>query len=266
MMVEIAKLEARFRSRGAVVGIVGMGYVGLPLMLAATRAGFRVLGFDVDEPKVGALNHGKSPLKHVGDGRIAAVRGKGLFEATADFARLGEPDAVLICVPTPLGPHREPDLSYVEATARAIAAALRPGQLVVLESSTWPGTTRQVVRPILEATGLRSGEDFFLAFSPEREDPGNLDFETSRIPKVVGADDAAALGLARARCAHFVLHPVPVSTLDTAEALKLTENIFRAVNIALVNELKIIYWAMGIDVFEVIEAAKTKPFGFMPFY
>src|SRR4051812_28302168 len=266
MGTDVVGLEGRFRTRDGLVGIVGMGYVGLPLMLAAAGAGFRVLGFDVDEPKVGALNHGKSPLKHVGDGRIAAVRERDLFEATADFGRLGEPDAILICVPTPLGPHREPDLSYVEATARSIAAALRPGQLVVLESTTWPGTTRQVVKPILEATSLRSGEDFFLAFSPEREDPGNLDFETSRIPKVVGGDDAAALGLACALYDQFVIRTVPVSSADTAEAVKLTENIFRAVNIALVNELKIIYWTMGIDVLEVIEAAGTKPFGFMPFY
>src|SRR5690242_6028856 len=156
MGVDAGAIGERFRARDGLIGIVGMGYVGLPLMLAATRAGFRVLGFDVDEPKVGALNHGKSPLKHVGDGRIAAVRERTLFEATADFGRLGEPDAVLVCVPTPLGPHREPDLSYVEATARSVAAALRPGQLVVLESTTWPGTTRQVVKPILEATGLRS--------------------------------------------------------------------------------------------------------------
>jgi UDP-N-acetyl-D-glucosamine dehydrogenase len=266
MEIDARELEARFLARDGLVGIVGMGYVGLPLTLAAAGAGFRVLGFDVDEPKVGALNHGKSPLKHIGDQRVAAVREKGLFEATADFARLGEPDAVLICVPTPLGPHREPDLSYVEATARAIAATLRPGQLIVLESTTWPGTTRQVVRPILEAAGLRAGEDFFLAFSPEREDPGNLDFETSRIPKVVGGDDEAGLRLACALYDQFVVRTVPVSSADTAEAVKLTENIFRAVNIALVNELKVVYSAMGIDVFEVIEAAKTKPFGFMPFY
>lgn len=264
--IDAAALAARFRARDASVGIIGMGYVGLPLMLAATNAGFRVLGFDVDEPKVAALNEGRSPLKHFGDARIAATRESGLFEATADFARLGEADAVLICVPTPLGPHREPDLSYVEATARSIAAALRPGQLVVLESTTWPGTTRELVKPILEATGLRSGDDFLLAFSPEREDPGNIDFETSGIPKVVGGDGAAAREAACALYDQFVTRTVPVSSADVAEAVKLTENIFRAVNIALVNELKTVYTAMGIDVFEVIEAAKTKPFGFMPFY
>jgi UDP-N-acetyl-D-glucosamine dehydrogenase len=264
--VDAQAIETRFRARDALIGIVGLGYVGLPLMLAATRAGFRVLGFDVDEPKVGALNHGKSPLKHLSDASVAAARAQGRFEATTDFGRLGEPAAVLICVPTPLGRHREPDLSFVEATTRAIAVTLRPGQLVVLESTTWPGTTREVVRPILEAADLRSGTDFFLAFSPEREDPGNLDFETSRIPKVVGGDGETAQRLAVTLYEQFVARVVPVSSPDTAEAVKLTENIFRAVNIALVNELKMIYMAMGLDIFEIIEAAKTKPFGYMPFY
>jgi UDP-N-acetyl-D-glucosamine dehydrogenase len=243
-----------------------MGYVGLPLMLAATGAGFRVIGFDIDEPKVGALNHGKSPLKHIGNDRVTVAREQGRFEATADFGRLGEADAILICVPTPLGRHREPDLSYVEATARSIAATLRRGQLVVLESTTWPGTTREVVKPILGATDLRSGVDFLLAYSPEREDPGNIAFETSRIPKVVGGDGEVARDLACTLYDQFVTRSVPVSSTDTAEAVKLTENIFRAVNIALVNELKMVYTSMGIDIFEVIEAAKTKPFGYMPFY
>jgi UDP-N-acetyl-D-glucosamine dehydrogenase len=259
-------LKRQLLDRSARVGIVGMGYVGLPLMLAATMAGFHVTGFDIDEPKVGALNHGKSPLKHIGDAKVAEVRKRRVFEATADFTRLAEQDAILICVPTPLGRHREPDLSYIEATARLIAAALRPGQLVVLESTTWPGTTREVVKPILESTGLKSGTDFFLAFSPEREDPGNLDFETSRIPKVVGGDGDLARGLACALYDQFVTRTIPVSSTDTAEAVKLTENIFRAVNIALVNELKTVYTPMDIDIFEVVEAARTKPFGYMPFY
>lgn len=262
----VEALKARFTGRDATIGIIGMGYVGLPLMLAAVQARFRVLGFDIDEPKVGALNHGKSPLKHIGDAKIAAARESGRFEATTDMGRLGEPDAILICVPTPLGRHREPDLSFVESTTRSIAAALRPDQLVVLESTTWPGTTTEVVKPILETTGLKSGADFYLAFSPEREDPGNINFETSQIPKVVGGDGAAALELTCALYDQFVCQTVPVSDPATAEAVKLTENIFRAVNIALANELKVVYTAMGIDVFEVVNAAKTKPFGYMPFY
>jgi UDP-N-acetyl-D-glucosamine dehydrogenase len=263
---DITLLSRRFAKREATVGIIGMGYVGLPLMLAATSAGFRVLGFDIDEPKVAALNHGKSPLKHIGDTKITAARRSDRFEATAEMARLSEPDAILICVPTPLSKHREPDLSYVEHTTASIAARLRPGQLVVLESTTWPGTTMTIVKPILEGTGLKCGHDFFLAFSPEREDPGNIDFETSQIPKVVGCDGEAARRLACTLYNQFVCRTVPVSSPSVAEAVKLTENIFRAVNIALVNELKIVYTAMGIDVFEVIDAAKTKPFGYMPFY
>lgn len=260
------ELERRFSARDAHLGIVGMGYVGLPLMLAAVAAGFRVTGFDVDAPKVAGLNAGKSPLQHVGDARIAAARASGQFTATNDLGRLGEPDAVLICVPTPLGPHREPDLSYVEATAVAIAQRLRPGQLVVLESTTWPGTTREIVKPILERSGLRSGVEFWLAYSPEREDPGNTEHDTGRIPKVVGGDGATALRLAVALYDRLVVKTVPVSSPETAEAAKLTENIFRAVNIALVNELKQVFTKLGIDVFEVIEAAKTKPFGYMPFW
>ena len=190
----------------------------------------------------------------------------GTFSATANLSRLDEPDAILICVPTPLTRHREPDLSFVEATADAISRVLRQGQLVVLESTTWPGTTREVLRPILETSGLKSGEDFYLAFSPEREDPGNATYGAASIPKVVGADDPSAQRLACALYDALVVRTVPVSSTATAEAVKLTENIFRAVNIALVNELKVVYDAMGIDVWEVIEAAKTKPFGYMPFY
>jgi UDP-N-acetyl-D-glucosamine dehydrogenase len=262
----VADLVRRYRDRTALIGIIGLGYVGLPLMLAAANAGFRTLGFDINATRVGELNRGVSPLQHIADARIAKVVEEAKFSATAEFARLGEPDALLICVPTPLTKQREPDLSFVEQTARDIAASLRPGQLVVLESTTWPGTTREVVKPILEATGLKSGRDFFLAFSPEREDPGNPDFDTTRIPKVIGGDGAEALSLALALYEGLVCRVVPVSSLEVAEAVKLTENIFRAVNIALVNELKVVYQAMGIDVFEVIEAAKTKPFGYMAFY
>jgi UDP-N-acetyl-D-glucosamine dehydrogenase len=265
--VDVAALIADYKNRRATIGIIGLGYVGIPLALTSTKTGFNVIGFDIDEPRVRLINEGKSFIKHISSDLIAeAVLEHKKFEATADFRRLSEPDAILICVPTPLTKHREPDLSYVENTARAIAPYLRKGQLIVLESTTYPGTTEDVMKPILEANGLQSGVDFFLAFSPEREDPGNPDFGTSTIPKVVGGDGADALALADALYSQLVVKTVPVSSAATAEAVKLTENIFRSVNIALVNELKIVYAAMGIDVWEVIDAAKTKPFGFMPFY
>jgi UDP-N-acetyl-D-glucosamine dehydrogenase len=263
---EVADLLGRFHDRNATIGIIGLGYVGLPLALTAAKAGFKVLGFDINPSYVEWLNRGESYIRHIPSAPVAeAVAGKRL-KATTDFERLDEPDAILICVPTPLTKHREPDLSYVEKTARTIAGRLRHGQLVVLESTTYPGTTDEVLKPIFEATGLKSGKDFFLAFSPEREDPGNPDFGTSTIPKVVGGDGAEALSLANALYSQLVVETVPVSSAATAEAVKLTENIFRAVNIALVNELKVVYAAMGIDIWEVIDAAKTKPFGFMPFY
>ena len=256
----------RIAGGSALIGIVGLGYVGLPLALAAARAGLPVLGFDVDAARVAQFNAGTSFISHIPTEALHAAARAGRFEATADPGRLGEPDAILICVPTPLTRQREPDMTYIERTAQAIAPRLRVGQVVVLESTTWPGTTDEVMKPILEAGGLRSGTDFFLAYSPEREDPGNANFETSTIPKVVGGDGADALRIAEALYGRLVVRTVPVSSARTAEAVKLTENIFRSVNIALVNELKLIYDAMGIDVWEVIEAAKTKPFGFMPFY
>jgi UDP-N-acetyl-D-glucosamine dehydrogenase len=256
----------RIAERSYVIGIVGLGYVGVPLALAAARAGFTVIGFDIDVARVDRLNQGQSQIKHIPDALLQAAVEAGKFSATADFDRLVEPDAILIAVPTPLTRHREPDLSYVEKTASAIAPRLRLGQLIVLESTTWPGTTREVIRPILEAGGLASGRDFYLAFSPEREDPGNDSYGTATIPKIVGGEGAAALELANALYGALVVRTVPVSSTATAEAVKLTENIFRSVNIALVNELKVIYDAMGIDIWEVIDAAKTKPFGFMPFY
>lgn len=259
------RLAERIRTGTARFGVIGLGYVGVPLALAAARSGLAVTGFDIDAPKVAGLEAGRSPLAHIGDEAVAVARASGRFSATADFSRLAEVDAIAICVPTPLGRHREPDLSFVEATARQIATTLRAGQLVVLESTTWPGTTRQVVKPILEATGLRSGCDFFLAYSPEREDPGNRDFSTARIPKLVGGDGERARDLAAALYGRFVETVVPVESCEVAEAAKLTENIFRAVNIALVNELKLVFSAMGIDVHRVIDAAATKPFGFMPF-
>lgn len=260
------ELSMRIAERGALIGIVGMGYVGLPLMLASTAKKFRVLGFDIDEKRVKQLNEGISPLKHVDHARIADVCDTALFEATGDFKRLSEADIIIICVPTPIGRHREPDLSFVVKTTQEISRSLHSGQLVVLESTSYPGTTTEVVRPILESTGLKSGREFFLAFSPEREDPGNAQFSTSTIPKVVGGDDLAACDLATAFYEAIVDQVVTVSSTKTAEAVKITENVFRAINIALVNELKIIYSKMNINVFEVIEAAKTKPFGYMAFY
>src|SRR3954447_7340012 len=233
---QLALLEGR-RPK---IGIIGLGYVGLPLALTALKAGFPVLGFDIDEGRVAQVNRGESIIKHVSVDMMAEALRTERFEATADFSRLSEPDAILICVPTPLTRHREPDLSYVVETARVIAARLRPGQLVLLESTTYPGTTDEIIKPILEATGLRSGTDFFLAYSPEREDPGNPDFGTARIPKVVGGDGPDALELAKTLYAQLVVASVPVSSTATAEAVKLTENIFRAVNIALVNELKVV--------------------------
>ncbi|KAB0675266.1 nucleotide sugar dehydrogenase, partial [Aureimonas leprariae] len=220
----------------------------------------------IDAARVEQINRGESFIKHIPTEAIAEATRDGRFQATVDFNLLREADAILIAVPTPLSKQREPDLSYVERTVEAIAPRLRKGHLVVLESTTWPGTTVEIIEPRLEAGGLKSGTDFFLAFSPEREDPGNLDFSTSTIPKVVGGDGADALALASELYSALVSKTVPVSSTATAEAVKLTENIFRAVNIALVNELKVIYAKMGIDVWEVIDAAKTKPFGFMPFY
>ncbi|MFC2250678.1 nucleotide sugar dehydrogenase [Labrys portucalensis] len=259
-------LLARIQARQAVIGIIGLGYVGLPLAIAIAGAGFKVLGFDIDLRRVAALNEGDGLIKHISNAPIREAIAKGLFEATADFTRLDEPDAILICVPTPLTRQREPDMSYVANSTASIAARLRRGQLVILESSTWPGTTEQLMKPALEADGLVCGQDFFLAFSPEREDPGNPVYDTQNIPKVVGGDGTDALALAKALYDAFVSATVPVSSPAAAEAVKLTENIFRSVNIALVNELKVIYDAMGLDVWEIIEAAKTKPFGYMPFY
>ncbi len=247
------------------VGIVGLGYVGLPLAEAFVRRDLRVTGFDIDMAKVDMLDAGQSYIKHISDERIGSMNASGKFGSTTDFARLKEVDAILICVPTPLGAHREPDLSYVVATTKNIAKYIGPGQLVILESTTYPGTSEEVLQPILESGGLKAGVDFAIAYSPEREDPGNPNFETSTIPKVVGASSTPERDMA---CALYgvIVPTVPVSNLRTAEAVKLTENIFRAVNIALVNELKVVYGAMDIDVWEVIEAAKTKPFGYMAFY
>ena len=255
----------RLTNRSSRVGIIGLGYVGLPLARAFGRAGFSVLGFDVDPAKVEKLTAGRSYIKQIPDEAIAEMRTSG-FEATDRFDRLGEVDAILICVPTPLTEAREPDLSYVVNSAHAIAAQLRPGQLVVLESTTYPSTTRKELLPVFEATGLKAGTDFFLAFSPEREDPGSIGHSVHDIPKVVGGLDSRSTDAAVALYTAIVPQVVRVSTPEVAEACKILENTYRAVNIALVNELKVLYDRMGIDVWEVIDAAKTKPFGFQAFY
>ncbi len=259
------KLMHKIENRQATVGILGLGYVGLPLALAFSKAGFPVLGFDVDDRKVDQLNRGESYIGHIKSAAVAEASGGGKLSATADFSRLGEPDVLMICVPTPLTSQREPDMTYVVSTAEAIAKALRPGQLVALESTTYPGTTEELLRELLETSGLTCCEDFFLAYSPEREDPGNPDFATTTIPKVVGGVDETSTDLAVALYSPVVVETVRVSSARTAEAAKLLENIFRAVNIALVNELKIVYDAMDIDIWEVLDAAATKPFGFMRF-
>jgi UDP-N-acetyl-D-glucosamine dehydrogenase len=258
-------LLSRVQTGTATVGIIGLGYVGLPLARAFARAGFRVLGFDIDQHKVDKLNAGRSYIKQIPDATIAEMRAN-RFEATDQFTRLGEADCVLICVPTPLTDAREPDLSFVVNSTHAIAGQLRKGQLVVLESTTYPSTTRGEVLPVLERTGLKAGRDFFLAFSPEREDPGNPTHSVSHIPKVVGGLCDKSGDVACALYEKIVPQVVRVSTPEIAEACKILENTYRAVNIALVNEMKVLYDRMGIDVWEVIDAAKTKPFGFQAFY
>jgi UDP-N-acetyl-D-glucosamine dehydrogenase len=261
-----ALASKRVKSREAIAGVIGLGYVGLPLAIAIAKAGFKTIGFDIDLAKPPLLNAGRSYIDAVKSEQLTAILAAERFAATADMKRLSSCDVIVVCVPTPLTRHREPDLSFIRTTCATIAAHLRPGQLVVLESTTYPGTTDEVMRPILEAGGLKSGQDFFIGFSPEREDPGNREFETVTIPKVVAGDGPLAQDLMMAFYGAVVKTVVPVSSPTVAEAVKITENVFRAVNIALVNELKVVYDAMGIDVWEVIEAAKTKPFGYMPFY
>lgn len=256
----------KINSKSASVGIIGLGYVGLPLLAAFHRAGFPVIGFDIDPAKIEALKRGDNYLKHLGDNLVWDMKSAGRFDVTNDFSRLAEPDAIIICVPTPLGAHLEPDLSYVQQTAEDIARALRPGQLVVLESTSYPRTTREIVLPRLEARGLTCGKDFYLAFSPEREDPGRKDSPTHLIPKLVGGIDEASGQVAVALYQQAIRHVIPVASAEIAEAAKLLENIYRAVNIALVNEMKMVLAAMDIDIWQVIAAASTKPFGFQPFY
>ena len=260
------ELKKAIENKTAKVGVIGLGYVGLPLLDAFISKGFSCIGYDVDASKVTELNAGRSYIKHVSSEKIAGWNREKKFEATADMSRLKEADALLICVPTPLSDSRDPDLTYVEGTAESIAKTLRKGQLVVLESTTHPTTTRDNVQPILERAGMKAGQDFFLAYSPEREDPGSATYSAASIPKVVGGHDPQSLELATALYSQAVVKVVPVSAMEVAEACKILENTYRAVNIALVNELKMLFDRMGIDIWEVVDAAKTKPFGFQAFY
>ena len=265
----------KIKSKTAKVGIIGLGYVGLPLGLEFALKGFSVIGFDIDERKIPILKKGQSYIKHISAKRIKAAVDSGRFEATSDFKRLPEVDAIIICVPTPLNEHREPDMSYVVNTAETISKYLRKGQLVTLESTTYPGTTEEILQPLFEnspmiqKTGTKKlvvGKDFYLTFSPEREDPNNPDFNTATIPKVIGGVTKNCVKIAVELYNNVIVKTVPVSSPKVAEATKLVENIYRSVNIALVNELKMVFERMGIDVWEVISAASTKPFGFNPFY
>jgi UDP-N-acetyl-D-glucosamine dehydrogenase len=260
-----AELEHKLDTRTLTVAVIGLGYVGLPLVHVFWQAGVKVIGLDIDPAKIAKLRNGQSYISHFASDLISEMNRSGRFRATDDFSAISEADAILICVPTPITATREPDLSFVVSTSESIAKHLRKGTLVILESTTYPGTTQDVVLPILERSGLKSGKDFHLAFSPEREDPGSA-IETKNIPKIVGGTDEYAGTLAARLYALGFAKIHEVSDAQTAEAVKITENIFRAVNIALVNELKIAYSRMNIDIWEVIEAAKTKPFGYMPFY
>jgi UDP-N-acetyl-D-glucosamine dehydrogenase len=259
-------LETRIENKDAAVGIIGLGYVGLPLVKTFLNVGFHVIGFDVDEKKVNLLNRNKSYIKHITAEDLRPYLREKKFRATSDFETLGQVDVILICVPTPLDAHRNPDLSFVLNTTETIARHLRKGQLVVLESTTYPGTTEEEMLPLLEAGGLKAGRDFYLAYSPERENPGDPVYSTAKIPKVVGGITTDCCRVAKSLYDQIVVSTIPVSSPRVAEATKLLENIFRSVNIALVNEMKIIFERLNIDVWEVIRAASSKPFGFMPFF
>ncbi len=260
------RLAQKIRQKRARIGVIGLGYVGLPLVKLFLQSGFEVVGFDIDPNKVASLNRGRSYIRHVSTDELLNFLAQRKFRATNDFSLLSATDVILICVPTPLDSHRNPDLSFVLRTTETISRYLRKGQLIILESTTYPGTTREEMLPLLEKKGLRAGKDFFLAFSPEREDPGNTRYSTAMVPKVVGGLTIRCRHLAKLLYDQVFAKTVPVSSPQVAEATKLLENIFRSVNIALVNELKIIFERMGIDIWEVIQAASTKPFGFMPFY
>lgn len=259
-------LREKIQNGSAVVGVIGLGYVGLPLLRAFCLAGHSVIGFDVDEKKIQMLKRKENYLKHLGEDFVQEMVGSGRFDATSDFGRMGQADVLISCVPTPLGVHLEPDLCFVEQTADDIAKTLRPGQLIVLESSTYPGTTREVMLPRFEKKGFKCGVDFYLAYSPEREDPGRKDHNTQTIPKLVGGIDPVSGELATMLYRRAIKQVIPVSSAEVAEAAKILENTYRAINIALVNEMKMVLTAMGIDVWEVIAAAATKPFGYQAFY
>jgi UDP-N-acetyl-D-glucosamine dehydrogenase len=256
----------KVKNAEVVVGILGLGYVGLPLAREFASAGLKVVGFDIDEKKVRILNSGRSIIKHVPHSQVRQMVKVGRFRATSDMSGLKRVDAVLICVPTPLTENREPDMQYIVGSTETIAKYIRPGQLIVLESTTYPGTTKELVAPILESSGLKAGRDFYLAYSPEREDPGNKDFTTKTIPKVIGGLTKKCCRMACELYGAAIVRTVPVSSLEAAEAAKILENIYRCINIAMVNELKIVFDRMGIDIWEVINAASTKPFGFKAFY
>jgi len=262
----MSEWENKIKSKKIVVGVLGLGYVGLPLVREFTSAGLRVVGFDIDQKKVDTLNSGRSIIKHVPHSDVAKMKESGLFEATSDMSRIRKADSVIICVPTPLTANREPDMQYIVKSSETISKYLQKGQLISLESTTYPGTTQEVMIPILETSGLKAGRDFHVAFSPEREDPGNKQFTTKTIPKVVGGLTKKCLEMACQMYGAAINRIVPVSTLEVAEATKILENVYRCINIAMVNELKMVFDRMGIDVWEVIESAKTKPFGFSPFY
>ncbi len=259
------ELRKKIKDKEARIGIIGMGYVGIPLGLEFANNGFNVLGFDKDKKRISAINEGKQVMKHIKQKDMADFVANG-SSATNDISKLNEMDCLIICVPTPLDVHEQPDMSYVEAASNDISKNIRKGQLIVLESTTYPGTTRELVKPILEKSGLIAGEDFFLAYSPEREDPGNKEFSVSKIPKVMGGYTKDCLKNTSILYKNIVTETVEVSSMETAESTKLMENIFRAVNIAMVNELKLVLSRMDVNIWEVIDAAKTKPFGFMPFY
>jgi UDP-N-acetyl-D-glucosamine dehydrogenase len=265
-MVHEQHIIPKIKDRTAVIGIIGLGYVGLPLVIRFGEEGFRTIGFDVDDSKVQRLNSSESYIKHIPSETIKRLRDNNTFNATSDYAKLREVDGILICVPTPLNNTREPDVSYIETTSDEIARYLRKGQLIALESTTYPGTTREILLPKLEKKGLTVGRDFFLVFSPEREDPGNPTYSTKNIPKVVGGITPACTEAGKTLYEQIVDRVIAVSAPEIAEFAKLLENIFRSVNIALVNELKMLADKMGVDIWEVIEAASSKPFGFMPFY
>ncbi len=262
----IDELEKKIKDKKAKIGIIGMGYVGIPLGLEFAGTGFSVTGFDKDSARVKEINSGKQVMKHIPAKSMKEFVKKNNGSSTTEFSEIRDMDCLIICVPTPLDEHEQPDMSYIESASKEIGKNLRKGQLIVLESTTYPGTTREIVKPILEKSKLEAGEDFFLAYSPEREDPGNKEFSISAIPKVMGGLTDNCLRLTSNLYKNIVSETVEVSSLETAEATKLMENIFRAVNIAMVNELKLILSRMGINIWEVIDAAKTKPFGFMPFY